>query len=222
MQNQQRSLRTQSLQQRKNNFLCVVIKTRFVVKLIVGLGNPGPKYAKTRHNVGFFVADALHQVLGLPEFREKFSGYYTKGSAWGEEIALLKPMTFMNESGKSVQAAIAFFHIDLNSELLVLHDELDLPLGEVRFKQGGGHAGHNGLRSIFSVSSQHFARVRLGIGRPPSTFRGSVADFVLQPFDSNEWNVVDTMIEQAQSAIKLWVTQGSAIAMNQTNTRSKS
>src|SRR5262245_15218537 len=117
--------------------------------LVVGLGNPGKEYASHRHNVGFMAVDALADEVRADPFREKFSGVLAKAEIGRQQAILLKPMTYMNESGRSVQPAMAFFKIT-PAELLVLHDELDLPFGTVRLKFGGGHAGHNGLRSIMA------------------------------------------------------------------------
>ncbi|MFI5301311.1 MAG: aminoacyl-tRNA hydrolase [Polyangiales bacterium] len=191
------------------------------MKLVVGLGNPGPRYARTRHNVGFMTADRLRADRSFPELRDKFSGVFTKGSIGGEDVVVLEPMTFMNESGRSVQAAVAFFHVDAKSELLVLHDELDIPFGDVRMKVGGGHAGHNGLRSIIAAIGPDFGRVRIGIGRPPAGFRGEVADFVLQGFDADESIALDELIARASDATSRWVKDGAKAAMNAVNTREK-
>lgn len=191
------------------------------MKLVVGLGNPGPRYARTRHNVGFMTADKLRGDRGFPDFKEKFSGVFAKGSIGGEDVVLLEPMTFMNESGKSVQAAVAFFHVDVKSELLVLHDELDIPFGDVRMKVGGGHAGHNGLRSIIAAIGPDFARVRIGIGRPPAGFRGEVADFVLQAFDADESIALADLVARASDATTRWVKDGVVAATKATNTRDK-
>jgi len=143
--------------------------------LIVGLGNPGREYASHRHNVGFMAVDALWQQVRGEPFREKFSGEYARVTLAGEPAILLKPMTYMNESGRSVQPALAFFKI-APADLIVLHDELDLPFRDVRLKFGGGHAGHNGLRSIMAhVGTGDFGRVRIGVGRPPPGFRGAAS-----------------------------------------------
>src|SRR5580698_2120779 len=115
-----------------------------MARLVVGLGNPGARYASTRHNVGFLALDALRDELAFPDYREKFSGVFTRGEALGQPLVLLKPMTFMNLSGSSVQPAMAFLKVPV-TDVIVLHDELDLPFGDVRVKVGGGHAGHNGL-----------------------------------------------------------------------------
>jgi PTH1 family peptidyl-tRNA hydrolase len=191
------------------------------VKLVVGLGNPGSRYARTRHNVGFFAVDEIARAFSFPAWREKFSGEFTKGTLDGEDVVLLKPMTYMNESGRCVQPAVAFFHVAPKGgdELLVLHDELDLPFADVRLKVGGGHAGHNGLRSIIGALGPDFARVRIGIGRPPPGFRGEVADYVLQDFDPVEAATVPDVVAKSVDAVRRWVKRGASAAMNDTNTR---
>lgn len=192
------------------------------MKLVVGLGNPGTKYARNRHNVGFMVADRLasESAFRFPEWKDKFNGRFTKGTIDGEDVVLVEPLTYMNESGKSVQAAVAFFHVDPKKELLVLHDELDLPFAEVRLKQGGGHCGHNGLRSIMSVLGPDFTRLRIGIGRPPAGFRGEVADFVLQNFDPVEDATIPDVVTASIDAARKWVAKGPAAA-NDANVKSK-
>ena len=177
--------------------------------LVVGLGNPGRSYEGNRHNVGFMAADGLRSSESLPEYREKFSGVWAKGDAF----ALLKPMTFMNLSGDSVQPATAFLKVEPGS-LIVIHDELDVPFGEVRLKLGGGHAGHNGLRSIIErLGSPEFIRVRVGIGRPPPGFRGDVADYVLHNFDPSEKAELPGVLGKAMTATRLIVKDGIKAAM---------
>lgn len=189
------------------------------MKLVVGLGNPGTKYAKNRHNAGFMVADRLQSdAVNAAEWKEKFNGVFSKGTIAGEDVVVLKPMTFMNESGKSVQAAVAFLKVDIKNDLLVIHDELDLEFGDVRLKVSGGHAGQNGLRSIMSVIGPDFARVRVGIGRPPAGFRGDVADYVLSNFDPVEAASFPDAITKAADAAKKWIEKG-PLAANDTNVR---
>ncbi len=181
--------------------------------LIVGLGNPGKKYERNRHNVGFMAVDELRSSLGLPDYREKFSAFWTKG----DDVALLKPQTFMNLSGDSIQPCAAFLKVK-PADILVVHDELDLPFGEVRLKAGGGHAGHNGLRStIERLGSPEFLRVRIGIGRPPPGFRGDVADYVLQDFDTSERAELPDVVARALAAVKKVITEGAQAAMNVVN-----
>jgi PTH1 family peptidyl-tRNA hydrolase len=187
--------------------------------LIVGLGNPGKKYQANRHNVGFMALDAMAgDVPGLA-WKEKFSGVFARGELFGRGAVLLKPMTFMNLSGDSVQPAMAFSKVSLG-DVIVLHDELDVPFGEVRLKVGGGHAGHNGLRSIIErAGSPDFVRVRIGIGRPPAGFRGEVADYVLHDFDASERAELPGVIAKVIDATKKVVTLGVAGAMNAVNAK---
>jgi peptidyl-tRNA hydrolase, PTH1 family len=191
--------------------------------LVVGLGNPGKKYEKNRHNVGFMVADALRAELSLPDYKEKFGGEWTRGAAGrGGDLVVLKPMTFMNLSGDSAQPCAAFLKVPVSS-VLVLHDELDVPFGELRLKQGGGHAGHNGLRSLIErLGSPEFARVRIGISRPPPAFRGEVADYVLADFDSVERVALPDVVGRAVAATRKVIEVGIQAAMNVVNTRGAS
>ncbi|WP_437794132.1 aminoacyl-tRNA hydrolase [Sorangium sp. So ce693] len=189
--------------------------------LVVGLGNPGKEYAAHRHNVGFMAIDALADEVRADPFREKFSGVHARAEIAGQQAILLKPMTYMNESGRSVQPAMAFFKV-APSELIVLHDELDLPFGTVRLKVGGGHAGHNGLRSIISHGGTgDFGRVRLGVGRPPPGFRGEVADYVLSGFDAVERASLPDCLKQAVQSVLEVAARGFDAAMNVRNTRPK-
>lgn len=190
--------------------------------LVVGLGNPGRQYSANRHNVGFMVVDELASACRADGFRSKFNGEYAKGEISGEDVVLLKPMTFMNESGRSVQAAMAFFKPSID-RVLVIHDELDLPFGTVRLKVGGGHAGHNGLRSIMACAgSGEFGRVRFGIGRPPAGFRGEVADYVLSNFDAMERADLPDLLKRAGTTVLEVAARGLATAMNVHNVRPKS
>lgn len=191
--------------------------------LVVGLGNPGKKYENNRHNVGFMVLERLSQAHGLPAFKDKFRAVWTRGeiSAAGvrSPVALLAPQTYMNLSGESVQPAAAFLKVAPPS-IIVVHDELDLPWGEVRLKVGGGHAGHNGLRSIIQrLGTPEFVRVRVGIGRPPPGFRGDVADYVLRDFDPVERAELPDVVDRACAAIERVVGAGITAAMNAVNTR---
>jgi len=149
--------------------------------LVVGLGNPGSEYRRTRHNVGFMIVDEL-AGRHAGKFRSKFSGQLADIRLDDMRLALLEPMTYMNESGRSVASAVHFYKVSLHS-LLVAHDEVDLPEGRLQARLGGGLAGHNGLRSVAaSVGSQAFLRLRVGVGRPERGDRRPVADFVLSPF----------------------------------------
>ena len=151
--------------------------------LVVGLGNPGSDYAKNRHNIGFLAVDAIQRLHSFSPFRSKFQGHLADGVVGVEKVLLLKPTTFMNNSGIAVQAVINFYKIPPN-EILVFHDELDLDTTKIRIKRGGGHAGHNGLRSIHTCIGSNYGRVRFGIGHPGNKDR--VTNYVLQNFDSVE------------------------------------
>jgi PTH1 family peptidyl-tRNA hydrolase len=140
-------------------------KGRPIVKLFVGLGNPGQKYARHRHNIGFMALERMATRHGFAPWRSKFQGRVTEGSLGGERVHLLMPETYMNESGRSVQEAARFLKLE-DRDIVVFHDELDLTPGKVRVKLGGGNAGHNGLRSITACRSNDYQRVRLGIGHP--------------------------------------------------------
>lgn len=188
--------------------------------LIVGLGNPGREYARNRHNVGFMAIDELAEATGADSFRSKFSGELARASLRNEEALLLKPMTYMNLSGDSVQPCAAFFKIP-PERIIVVHDELDVPFGELKLKLGGGHAGHNGLRSIKARIKGDFGRVRIGIGRPPASFRGDVADYVLQDFTSDERENLPKIVERARRSVLDIAARGFAAAMKRTNTRPK-
>ena len=185
--------------------------------LLVGLGNPGREYGETRHNVGFLVADALVKEETWGEFKPKFSGVWTRGELGGEPVVVLKPQTFMNLSGDSVQPAAAFLKV-APASIVVVHDELDLSWKDVRLKVGGGHAGHNGLRSIIQrLGTPDFVRVRLGIGKPPSGFRGEVADWVLSRFDAVERAELADVVARAVTAVRKVVKGGVQAAMNEVN-----
>jgi PTH1 family peptidyl-tRNA hydrolase len=189
--------------------------------LVVGLGNPGKKYEKNRHNVGFMVVEHLARTHGMPDYKEKFSGVWTKGEisvgTTRHPVALLKPGTFMNLSGDCVQPAAAFLKV-APSSIIVVHDELDIPWRDVRLKVAGGHAGHNGLRSLIDrLGTPDFVRVRVGVGRPPPGFKGDVADFVLQNFDSMETAELPEVVDRACHFVETVVAKGAKAAMNALN-----
>jgi len=153
------------------------------MRLIVGLGNPGARYARNRHNIGFTTLDAITRRHGAPAFRSRFKGELAEATIAGERRLLLKPQTFMNASGESVLAAMSFYKI-VPGDIVVIHDELDLRPGKVRVKRGGGAAGHNGLRSIDQMIGADYWRVRIGIGHPG--IKELVHPYVLQNFASEE------------------------------------
>ena len=185
--------------------------------LIVGLGNPGREYESSRHNVGFVVLDELRRKGSLPDFKEKFSGVWSKGDLFGHPVALLKPMTYMNLSGDSVQPAAAFLKVP-PSDILIIHDELDLAWRDVRVKVGGGHAGNNGIRSVIQrLGTPDFVRVRVGIGKPGPGFKGDGADWVLSSFDAMERAEWPDVEAKAIEAVRAILESGPSAAMNVTN-----
>lgn len=186
--------------------------------LIVGLGNPGPRYAHNRHNVGFMAIDRLASDAHTTVSRAKFKGHYATATIAGQSVALLKPQTFMNLSGQSVQPAAAFFNVPIGG-IFVVHDEIDLPFGTVRLKVGGGHAGHNGLRSIIAqLGGRDFVRIRVGVGRPA---HGAVADYVLSDFSSDERAWLPDLLDRSADAVRLALSEGPRKAMNQVNARER-
>lgn len=173
--------------------------------LVAGLGNPGREYARTRHNVGHMVADELAR-RHAGTFRSKFSGELSEVRLDGARVALLKPLTYMNESGSSVGAAVRFFKLP-PEQLLVVHDEVDLDLGRLQARLGGGLAGHNGLRSVAQhVGTPEFARLRIGVGRPERGDPRPVADWVLSPF-TDEVDV-EALVARAADAVEAVVHDG--------------
>ncbi|PZP40600.1 MAG: aminoacyl-tRNA hydrolase [Pseudomonas fluorescens] len=164
------------------------------MKLLVGLGNPGAAYEDTRHNVGFMLVDAVRRRFDMPNMTAKFKGLSCKGKVGGEDVVLLMPQTFMNLSGGSVQAAAAFYKI-APADIVVVHDELDLALGALRWKIGGGDAGHNGLKSITAtLGTPNYGRIRFGIDRP--AHKAQVSDYVLHAFGADEVPVVEKRLGQ--------------------------
>ena len=181
--------------------------------LIVGLGNPGSRYAATRHNVGFEVAALLAQRWGLPKATTKFGGLLTEGRTHpgGPRVAVLLPQTFMNESGKSAGPARGAFGVPLQN-VIALHDELDIPFGEIRIRTGGGTAGHNGLKSLRDeLGGPDFRRVRIGIGRPDTTDRELVSAYVLGKFSESRADVA-ALIESAADATERLIADAQAEA----------
>ena len=162
------------------------------MRLLVGLGNPGQRYADNRHNIGFMIADAIARRHGFAPWRRRFHGLTAEGQIAGERILLLKPETYMNDSGRAVAEAAQFYKLE-PANIVVFHDEIDLPPGKVRVKAGGGTAGHNGLRSVAGHIGGDFHRVRIGIGHPGT--RELVEYYVLQDFAKAEWEWVETLCE---------------------------
>ncbi len=185
-------------------------------KLIVGLGNPGPKYTWTRHNAGFMVLDRLAQLAGISVTKKNFSGLYGEGSWLGERLLLLKPQTFMNLSGRAVAEALRFHKLTL-ADLVVIHDDLDIPFGSLKLKEGGGHGGHNGLRSLVQeLGGNGYLRLRVGIGRPA---HGDVTGYVLQNFSSPEMQGLPHVVEGAVEALEMLLDEGIGKAMSLFNNK---
>lgn len=187
------------------------------VRLVVGLGNPGERYAPTRHNVGFMVADRLADEAGISLGREKFGAVFGRGRLEGHEIVLAKPNSFMNRSGLPVRALADFFQLS-SREMLVIHDDIDLDYGRFKITEKGGHGGHNGIRSLIDAfGGGDFARLRVGIGRSE---RGEpVADFVLDRFLPREAATLPQIIDRARDAVVTILCKGTKVGMNQFNTK---
>lgn len=169
------------------------------MKLIVGLGNPGNKYEKTRHNIGFEVVDRFAQEIGISSLKDKFQGLLGETTYKGEKIYILKPQTYMNLSGNSLSAVAKFYKIE-NKDIVVVYDDMDLPLGKLRYKENGSSGGHNGIKSIISHIGENFKRIKCGIGKPPA--KDVNIDFVLGKFTKEEQINVDDMIKKSNSCLK--------------------
>ena len=188
------------------------------MRLLVGLGNPGAKYERTRHNLGFRVAQLAAEKLGMALDQTRWNAVLGTGRVRGEQIAIVLPQTFMNVSGESVGHAARFWKVD-PGELVVAHDDLDLTLARIQVKVGGGDGGHNGLKSLRQHLGPDFVRVRFGIGRPPQGW--DPADFVLARFGEEEEKVVEELLPVAAEAAAVALLEGTAAAMNRFNRRPK-
>ena len=189
------------------------------MKLVVGLGNPGEGYARTRHNVGYLVADRLALALGAPFTVRKFAAELAEGRAGAEKVWIMKPQTFMNHSGEAVGAALRFWKLGIE-DLVVVHDDLELEPFRIQLKVGGGDGGHNGIKSVNAhVGSREYARVRVGVGRPPSQM--DPADYVLGQFKRADDAELEGSVERACDAARLCVELGATKAMNQVNRRQR-
>lgn len=189
------------------------------MKLVVGLGNPGEGYARTRHNVGFLVADRLALALGAPFTVRKFAAEVAEARVGPEKVWVMKPQTFMNASGEAVGAALRFWKLGVD-DLVVVHDDLELDPFRVQLKVGGGDGGHNGIKSVNAhVGSREYARVRVGVGRPP--LRMDPADYVLGQFKRADDAELEGSVERACDAARLCVELGATKAMNQVNRRQR-
>ncbi|UOQ91356.1 aminoacyl-tRNA hydrolase [Halobacillus shinanisalinarum] len=187
------------------------------MKCIVGLGNPGKRYEKTRHNVGFMIIDELANQNAWNLDQKKFKGLFTIEHMNGEKVLLLKPQTYMNLSGDSLRLFMDYYDIR-DDEVLVIYDDLDLPPGRMRLRQKGGHGGHNGIRSIIDqLGTKEFKRLRIGVGRPSVPM--SVVDYVLGTFDKDQQRSIQEVVEQSVKACEAWLEQPFDEVMNSFNVK---
>lgn len=185
------------------------------MELIVGLGNPGKEYEASRHNIGFLVLNRLARTHGIPLQERKYKSRWGRGEIEGHPVILAKPRTYMNSSGDAVKLLLAPFSLTAN-QLIVIHDDLDLPFGRIKIKEKGGNGGHKGIQSIMhAIGSGDFLRIKVGIGRPPGGL--DAADYVLQPFDRAEKQLLGEAIALAQEALELLLKADLQAAMNRYN-----
>jgi peptidyl-tRNA hydrolase, PTH1 family len=185
------------------------------LKVIVGLGNPGKKYELTRHNIGFWAVDQLSNKWNIPFQKEKWNSMVAEGIVNGEKVFLLKPLTYMNLSGEAVGAAMRFLKLP-SKDLLVIFDDMDIPLGQLRLRQKGSSGGHNGMKSIIQhLGTEQFNRIKVGINRPPAGRK--VVDYVLEPFSEIDYLVAADVAIAAANATDEWLKNDFLIAMNKYN-----
>ncbi len=183
------------------------------MRLIVGLGNPGREYDRTRHNVGFMVVDELHRRLGEPDFRARFKGLVAEGMVGTEKVILLKPLTFMNLSGQSVSEVLRWYHLAID-EVLIMQDDLDLPFATLRLRARGTAGGHNGLASIIQLlRTNEVSRLKIGIGRGSNT----AYSHVLGRFTAEQEAELPFLLAQAADTAEMWVREGIVASMNRVN-----
>jgi len=187
------------------------------MKVIVGLGNPGKEYSRTRHNIGFMVLDAFRRELSLPVERNRFHAVMTEGRLNSEKIVLVAPQTFMNLSGTSVREVRSWYKIE-EAHMIVVLDDMDLPFGTLRMRGNGSAGGHNGLHSIIEqLGTSNIPRLKIGIGRPQS----AAVNHVLSRFSTEEEAALPDLIQRSEDAIKLWISQGLIISMNEVNRKAE-
>lgn len=185
------------------------------MKIIAGLGNPGSEYEKTKHNVGFMFIDALAEKLGVTDWKDKFDAKIGEARMGTEKVLLVKPQTYMNESGQAIGPLMNFYKLDAE-DLIVVHDDMDIPAGTIRIRKKGSAGGHNGIKSVLAhVGDEHFARVRIGIGRPLPGW--TVVNHVLAPFVPEDVPKIDEAIKYLVPAVECIVTDDVDKAMNQYN-----
>ena len=189
------------------------------MKIIAGLGNPGAEYVHTKHNVGFMLVDALAEHLNAPAWKEDFFSALTEVRIGGEKVFLVKPLTYMNNSGEALGPMLSYYKLDVD-DLVVVHDDMDIPAGMVRIRRKGSSGGHNGIKSIIAhVGSEDFARVRIGIGRPPAGW--TVIHHVLAPFSTEDAPKIRAAIDYLLPAVESIMTDGVDFAMNRYNPHKK-
>ena len=183
--------------------------------VLVGLGNPGIKYAPTRHNFGFKAVERVASAYKITMTGQKFSAIYGEGVIQGEKVLLLKPLTFMNDSGRAVAAWLNFYQVPLGN-LLVFYDDIDLPVGRIRVRPQGSPGGHNGIKSLVAhLHSEEFARIRLGVGPQPVGMDS--AEHVLKTFKPQEWEIVERVLTEMPAVTETWIRQGTTATMNRYN-----
>ncbi len=189
------------------------------MKLVVGLGNPGSEYKKTKHNVGFRAVELLAEDLNIEINRLKFRGLIGEGNFNGEKILLLKPLTYMNLSGQSVSEVMKFYKLE-KSDIIILYDDIDIKMGSIRIREKGSAGGHNGIKSIIScIGTDEFMRIKIGIGGDYKYF--DLADYVLAPFSKSEEPIIEDGIKMAEESVKIILKDGISKAMNQMNKKMK-
>ena len=185
------------------------------MKMIVGLGNPGNEYAGTRHNVGWMLVDALAEHLGINEWRSREKGMVAEGRIGSEKILLVKPLTYMNNSGECVGPLMRWYKLE-PEDIMAAHDDMDIPMGTIRIRKKGSAGGHNGIKSLLShIGSENFGRLRIGIGRPQTGW--SVINHVLAKFNDQEQEKIGDAIKQLIPAVECMVLEGPDMAMNKFN-----
>lgn len=186
------------------------------MKVIVGLGNPGREYEKTKHNVGFWVVDRLANELGIDVKQGKFKGLMGEGRADGERVILVKPLTYMNLSGECVAPLLHFFKADPVEDLLVIYDDLDLSCGKIRLREKGSSGGHNGMKSLIAhLGTEQIKRLKIGVDRPGPGWK--VPDYVLSPFSKEQGAEVEHAVQRAQEAARAWINTPFLQVMNRFN-----